>query len=569
MEREESLSVAWADFDGLNARLVRYLKTSEEEFCSLIEALNACWNMAENMQKATAQLADTGEESGSQIAAIRESMLEGCAVFRKFMTQLQDAKGQLAGAAQETKQLLASANRLREVLVPLKHIAFHFRLEGSRLSAKDSASVLTDYAEMQHVLNRMKQSGDLQESTLVTILAKVSTATRSVEQASASYAVQAAESEESVERNLALFSAAPRHFLRVRNKADTLGTLAGNGIGQAIKALQGHDSLRQRLQHILDALASIRADQADEPEHALLLQRQQTRSALELIVSTGGQIEQELNRVSDSAQGIAGDDQTQASGDDEMSNFEKAVDRLASLNAEVAGLLGGEVKIGNFVLAQIDPVRELLRANSDELQGLAQAMRSMKLLALNVLVSADKMPSALTIGALGTMTAQAAESVLLLEKELTERFAALGATLQAQIAAIAADVQVVESCRCGLADNRTGEAFRDSRRKQYDEVTRLCQEAVLLKETMEALLRSMKFVDEGRGLLDSLESTIDLLLTLYPKSQKPFDLDAASAGYTMREQHEVHAMVSGAPASGAPPPKPAEGQGYGANVELF
>jgi hypothetical protein len=60
-----------------------------------------------------------------------------------------------------------------------------------------------------------------------------------------------------------------------------------------------------------------------------------------------------------------------------------------------------------------------------------------------------------------------------------------------------------------------------------------------------------------------------LLLTLYPKSQKPFDLDAASAGYTMREQHEVHAMVSGAPASGAPPPKPAEGQGYGANVELF
>ena len=105
MEREESLSAAWAEFDGLNARLVRYLKTSEEEFCSLIQALNGCWNVTENMQKATAQLADTGEESSSQIDAIRQSMLEGCAVFRKFMTQLQEAKGQLSGAAQETKQI--------------------------------------------------------------------------------------------------------------------------------------------------------------------------------------------------------------------------------------------------------------------------------------------------------------------------------------------------------------------------------------------------------------------------------------------------------------------------------
>ena len=68
MEQAASLSATWADFDELKARLVRYLKTSEEEFCSLIEALNACWDMTENMQKATGRLADTAEKSGSQTA---------------------------------------------------------------------------------------------------------------------------------------------------------------------------------------------------------------------------------------------------------------------------------------------------------------------------------------------------------------------------------------------------------------------------------------------------------------------------------------------------------------------
>jgi hypothetical protein len=112
--------------------------------------------------------------------------------------------------------------------------------------------------------------------------------------------------------------------------------------------------------------------------------------------------------------------------------------------------------------------------------------------------------------------------------------------------------------------------LRDSRRTECDAVNRLCREASHLQERTETLLRSLKFVDEARGLLADLEVTIDLLLSLYPKSEKPFDLDAASAGYTMREQHEVHVMVSGGETENAERlPKPASGQDYGANVELF
>jgi hypothetical protein len=255
---------------------------------------------------------------------------------------------------------------------------------------------------------------------------------------------------------------------------------------------------------------------------------------------------------------------------DDVTRFERAADRVASLSTEVDSLLAGEVRIGNLVLEQIVPVRELLIANADELKALARSMRSMNLLALNVLASANSMPLARGIGALGGMTSEAAEGVLSLERELTERFAGLGESLQSQAAVIAADVQRVEACRGELLEHRPNEAFRSSRRTQYDEVARLGQEARQLQQKTEALVQSLKFVDQGRELLGDLDVTIDLLLDLYPKSNTPFDLKAASAGYTMKQQHETHAKVSGdGNQDSGPLPEPAAGQELGENVELF
>lgn len=572
-----SLSSAWANYERLNTSLVRYLNSSEAEFASLIQALDACWSMAENVQKATAQLSEhTAAASGSQ-NVIRESMLEGCAVFKKFLLEIQEVRLQLASTAHQTGGLLGTARHLQENIAPLTHIAFHFRLEASRLSSQDSASVVKAYEEIKQVVGFMTEAVDSQQSALLTILGKLSSATRLVEQTCASYALQAAESEQKVVRQLDLLSIVPSSLLRVQNKASTLGTVLATSIGEAVKALQGHDAIRQRLEHILGALAAVRENvgknndkaenEQDDHGHALLLQRQEAKCLLEMVVNTGSRIERELNSVIGCAQGIAGDGAAGSSGDDQVEGFEEAVDRLATLSAEVAALLAGEAKMGNFVVTQIDPIREMLSANSRELEVVA---RSMKRLALNVLVDANKIPSARGLGVLGVWTSEVSDDVLKLASDQNDQFAQLGTTLQSQASEIVADVQKVESCRAALMAQTVTDSLRNSRRTEYAVVSRLCQEAVQLQHKTEALLRSLKFVDEARGLLDDLDVTIELLLTLYPKSDKPFDLDAASAGYTMQEQHDVHALVSGLEAeTGAPLTKPAEGQEYGANVELF
>lgn len=125
---------------------------------------------------------------------------------------------------------------------------------------------------------------------LLTILGKLSAATRLVEQTCASYALQAAESEQNVVRHLDLISNRPPQPARTQNKASALETVLATSIGEAVKALQGHDAIRQRLEHILGALAAVRKNkpenQQDDPGHALLLQRQQAKCLLEMVVNT-------------------------------------------------------------------------------------------------------------------------------------------------------------------------------------------------------------------------------------------------------------------------------------------
>ena len=569
---QESLSSAWTKFDGVGQCLRHYLETSEEEFSSLIRALDVCWNMAENVHKATAQLNEfTDDALSSQTAIIQDSLLDACAVFKAFLGQVQEARGQLGATARQTRELLGTAQQLEKNIAPLKHLAFHFRLEASRLSDQEGSFLEKACEGTKQVVSSVQQAGDSQQSAMLTILHKLSTATQLVEDTCSSYATKAAESEQKVARSLALLSSAPRDLLEVKSKANALGTTLTQSIGEAVKALQGHDAIRQRLEHILEGLAKLRdgkdQDETVEPAHALLLQRLQAASVMELIGKTGTLIKRELNTVIDCSRNIAGEGSTPGAGGGERAKFEEAVDHLASLSADVAGLLQGEAKIGHYVVSQIDPIREMLNANSRELEKVAGAM---KLLALNVQCAASKIPSAKGVSVLGVWTANASEDILHLATHQNEQFSRLRAALEAQVGRMAADTKKVESCLDSFAAQKATDALRHARRKEYDSVGHLSLEASQLRNTTEALMQSLKFVDEGIGLLRCLDGTIDCLLAIYPKAEKPFDIDSASAGYTMQQQHDTHDLLfgNGAEAS-APMGKPAEAQEYGDNIELF
>jgi hypothetical protein len=81
----------------------------------------------------------------------------------------------------------------------------------------------------------------------------------------------------------------------------------------------------------------------------------------------------------------------------------------------------------------------------------------------------------------------------------------------------------------------------------------------------------LRFVDEGSRLIENLDAVIGSLLSLYPKPEKPHDLQAIAAGYVMKEQHAIHASVFGEEeeASHGRLSEVTEGEDYGVNVELF
>jgi len=565
-----SLEAAWFRFEQLSARLTRYLETSEEEFARLIAALDDCWSMAESVQKANAQLAGLSTaESEMESLAIRNSMLEGCRVFREFLEQVQVVGGELDLVSQETKEVLRTSNLLLEDLIPLTHIAFHLRVESCRLAPEYAASVMKGYEEMVEVLGAMKAAGESQENTLTAILEKLFDAARTAERALTSYADDAAASESRIHHHLELLL--PPDVEASRRKATSLHGAIAASITEAVKVLQGHDAIRQRMELILRSLKGVRENPLIEPGHTLLLERQQAKHVLEMIITTGSRIKVEFNAVIASAEGLAGDTVSRAAAENEVDRFEQAVDQLSALSSGVARLLAGEMTIGRLILTQIEPIGELLHRDSAGLEALARSMKRLKKLALNVLVSADKMPSAQGIRVLSAWTSEAAERSLKLAKVLDQQFGQLDATLQSKSAAIAADVQMVESCRRGLLMPRSDDNLRKSRRMEYEEIRRLNQKAAQLQDRTVDLLQSLRFVDEGTRLLESLDAILCSLLTQYPKPEKPLDMRASAVGYTMKEQHAVHANVFGGEEDGTHGrlTDPVEGEDYGANVELF
>ena len=172
---------------------------------------------------------------------------------------------------------------------------------------------------------------------------------------------------------------------------------------------------------------------------------------------------------------------------------------------------------------------------------------------------------------LGARTSEQAEAVLHLATALNEQFAQVGAQLRTEIATSKADVELACASRSGLRAQRPDAAMRASRRIGNDEVASLSRKSQELQRETEALVQTLTFVAEGSELLEQLDATLEVLIGLYPEPEQPFDMHALTDGYTMREQHQVHASISGVEisASYARLSEAVEGDDYGDNVELF
>src|SRR3984957_12392636 len=565
---QTSLEATWTRFEQVSARLTRFLGTSEAEFAHLIGALDDCWSMAESVQKANAHLSGLSSvESDRESLAIRSSMLDGCTIFRKFLDQIQAIGHELEAVSLETKGGSPYLQPLARRSCPLDPHCLSSPLR--KLPSVSGIRQFRDEGLRRDGRGAEREEGESQENPPTNILERLSDAERTVDRALASYADEAAASEARIHHHLELLL--PPDVEESRRKAGTLHSVIAASITEAVKVLQGHDAIRQRLQHILKSLEGVPQNTEMEPGHALVLERQQAKNVHETIITTGVRIKQELSAVIASAQGLAGDTVSRAAAENEVDKFEQAVDQLSSLSAGVARLLAGEMTIGRLFLTQIEPIGELLQRDSAGLEALARSMKRLKKLALNVLVSADKMPSAQGIRVLSAWTSEAAERSLRLARALDQQFVQLDKTLQSKSAEIMADVQTVEKCRRGLLMPRSDDNLRKSRRIEYEEIRRLNQKASELQERTTILLQSLRFVDEGSRLMESLDAVIGSLLSLYPKPEKPLDLKAVAASYFMKEQHAIQASVFGVEeeANHGRLSEAAEGEDYGANVELF
>jgi len=569
MHEQELITAEWRRFESLRSRLFGYLKNSEEEFSRLIQALIAYGEMEDQVRKATGRVCEfDGNSSLDQTASIRQAMLNGCEVFRKFLGQIDDVSQHLHSSVNETDALVGLSKDLQKSLEPFTYIAIQLRLEGARLAPANEAIISMFHKDMRGVLSSLTENRESQRTTLLAVRDKLSAARQAVELVSASFTIRATESENRIRLNLDKLSEVPPTLLEAQDKVTSLQEDVASGIRDEVRILQSHDAIRQRIEHILTSLEAARSIEDIEPARVLTMQRQQARAVREAITSTGTSIDAVLKGVIGSATQIAAESQKMSFGHEGVERFENAVDQLTSLNTEVSELLAEQIEIGRFVLTQLEPIQEVLSASSRELEVQAQAM---KILALNVSVGAGNMPESKVIDVLGAKTSEQADAVLDLATALNKQFAQVGVQLHTEIAMSKADVELACASRNSLIAERPDAATRASRRIGNDEVASLSRSSQELQRETEALVQTLTFVQEGSELLEQLDGILETLLDLYPKSEGSFDMHNLTDGYTMREQHEVHAAISGLEMTTgyARLSEAVNGEDYGDNVELF
>jgi len=175
------------------------------------------------------------------------------------------------------------------------------------------------------------------------------------------------------------------------------------------------------------------------------------------------------------------------------------------------------------------------------------------------------------IDVLGAKTSEQADAVLGLATALNKQFTQVGVQLRTEIATSKADVELACASRSSLIAERPDTAIRASRRLGNDEVVSLGTRSQELQQETAALVETLTFAQEGSDLLEQLDGILETLINLYPKSEGSLDMHSLTDGYTMREQHEVHAAISGLEMTTgyARLSETENGEDYGDNVELF
>jgi hypothetical protein len=550
-------------------------ETTERDFLRVGASLESILSRARREAEALAALAEAAGGDGWQALERALGEVAEWAARAGRVAECGRALGRLAPAAQSVE---ASLGELRNCVRVLRITSILLRIESVRLGSH-GAGFEALAGEVEALASEI---GGKAEAILCAV---------GEIRAVAGQAVRQADEMENRERAglLRLTSESAQGIGALRAEHERLAAAAGDaharygtvvsGIGAVLTSLQSHDAARQRLEHVVEALAGLSqrlegASGTGATAGVVELQSAQLREAGQSMEAGVGEIRASLSRVAEGARGLAGAARELAGGagaeggpstDAVERHYQAVAAAIAEWSASRTTLADAAARvrrscesIGDFV-GEIESVgtRMLRLALNAEIQAVQ----------LTVAGAAVMESVAESIRRLTGEASQHAETASLALREMEPVAMGAAASLSqastenpgqaaAEAGRMATEVRVrnAEKGRVLSAVARGAEALAAEIRELADGITAHQTMAAIA----DACLKALDAVRAGAGTG-----------RLRPAGEESL-LHQARRSYTMQSEREVHdAMVAAVSPETAPPAVMAAQSEFGGNVELF
>jgi len=491
--------------------------------------------------------AATGDQA---LSAVRDSARQIGRTFRGFQDTV--ASFQVLGSLTriETARLGASGTEFGYLAAEVATLTQSIEASGQRIQEASSAL----HRQMQDALTQVTGLRASVLDQLPRLIADVTGGMRSVE--------------ERHRRAIDVFLRQAAEYKEVSGAFEDL-----------ISAVQFHDITRQQIEHVVEALARLRAEGSAEPRPVLALQASQLLHAEQVFGSSVGRIEHDLEGIAARVREMAGTSQKLlgTSANEQASSVQQLESRLKAILQALATCEQGETETQGVVTRLGETVARM----RDSVAEMREIEIRIRRIALNATIRAVQ------IGDAGNALNVLADVML--------RLAADSAKLTD---AVAESLDGIAGAASRLSDGRTaGDGAESATRSILSGMTTAISELHASSEA--GIVRLNQITAIGARLGDQIQgarasfsagamftetilgarSSLEKMCAQYTPSGADLtvhELDDFAARYTMQAERDVHASVTAGNGSLAPEGQPPdrdqpeqETSEFGANVELF
>lgn len=533
-----------------------------------MEAMDGCSRRLLGSCERLDRLAGSDQGSASLVKDSLEALREPLAYIDFCMTEHERLLALVERCEKKTESMLGLRGSMHDVIAPLTFMAVLFKIESAYLPDEMRETFSTVTAEVDRLHRLVDETFAKNAEQLEAAYQTLAGVRRQLESEFRRQAKQVAEKRERIERAVRTLDAQVSRSAERDNQVRRHGQELANQVSKVVVGIQFQDIVKQKCDHVLEALAGSQPDTA-----RARLELRQLRSVEQDLQAGCGDIRQGFSNITASA----GTLHQSSLSEDSFASMTAAVDGMVQslLDAlrEVHDIIGMVTRLTEQGHAAVLPANGIA---SNLTEAIGELSINMRLIALNAQIRSVQGGQGTGLETLAARTAEISDDINTISAKVSQELGELHVAIEEMLSTFGQFLDRGREQNAHLGEARTSLETRlhGLRDETLSAVQEIGSEVDELRRTV---ADADRLLDGFPGLCSGVREAADRLDRSLPELVGE-EFDAASLQglekrYTMASERKVHAEVLTAAGNGLPAQPPSEAAktptDNGGGVELF